>query len=596
MLICISFPRIPAITIRNYMLQNKQSVFEAYTAIDEAVRNWNDADPPWKEKKTLSKKMADFTPDQVPNLDMARFSLEEQAAITELGAARELKSIKDAKLVAEAEEEHNFNREKSMGQIAECGCCFDEFALNRMVQCNGEEVHWFCRGCMRRQAETNIGLSKHELTCMSMDGCSAGFSLAQRNLFLDKKSRVALERIEQEAVLRMAGIENLETCPFCPYAAEYPPVEIDKEFRCVNPGCEKVSCRLCRKETHIPKTCAESTADHGLDARHILEEAMSAALIRTCNKCKNPFLKVDGCNKVRCSRCGTMHCYVCRKTITDYKHFNDVSRGGKTGRCPLYDSTEERHQQEVQRAEEETRQKVARDNPEVAADALKIKVSEGVQQDELQRKQNDSRYRAAAGLGPHGFLPNDLQYFRQIPDGILGAVNHQVGIPHGPIPAIPAVPAVPALGGLPVMPVPGVEVVPGLFPDLRRVAQAQLNRAGANVPAPAPLNDHMNMQAHIEAIRAQAGLDAARAQARVEAIRARVLERRKAPIARLPRAHPAPPARMPPQPDQRLLVTLPQRQRRPIPDHFRDFHIGLRNAPPHGPINGHGNPAFRPHP
>ncbi|KAI0834116.1 hypothetical protein F5Y06DRAFT_290054 [Hypoxylon sp. FL0890] len=502
---------------------------------------------------------------------MARFSLEEQAAIAEVGAARKLKSIKDAKGAAEAEEENNFIREKSMGQVTECGCCFEEFALNRMVQCNGEKVHWFCRGCMKTQAETNIGLSKHELTCMSMDGCSAGFSPAQRNLFLDKKSRIALERIEQEAVLRMAGIENLETCPFCPYAAEYPPVEVNKEFRCVNPGCEKVSCRLCRKETHIPKTCAESAADHGLDARHILEEAMSAALIRNCNKCKNPFLKMDGCNKVRCTRCGTMHCYVCRKTITDYKHFNDVSRGGKSGRCPLYDSTEERHQQEVQRAEEEARQKVARDNPEVAADALKIKVSDEVQQDDLRRKQNDSHYRAGIAHAPYiPIPPYALQPF-PLPDGVLGPINPELGFPRGPPPLGALAP-----GALPdINPLPGVDAIPRLFPEVGHAAHAERNRGGADGPPPAPANNlHVHMHAHLRALRAR-------------------IEHAKATIENLENGRPAPipPARMPPHPGQRLLVTLQQR-RAQLPNHLRDFPIPRPNAQPFDGVNNRGDPGW----
>src|ERR1700710_253921 len=76
-----------------------------------------------------------------------------------------------------------------------------------------------------------------------------------RSIFLDENTIIALERNEQEAVLRMAGIENLESCPFCPYAAEYPPVEVDREFRCQAPECEKVSCRLCKLESHIPKSC-----------------------------------------------------------------------------------------------------------------------------------------------------------------------------------------------------------------------------------------------------------------------------------------------------------------------------------------------------
>lgn len=121
---------------------------------------------------------------------------------------------------------------------------------------------------------------------MSMDGCHAGFSTAERRKFIDEKLGAALDRIEQEAVIRMANLDNLVTCPFCPYAAECPSVEIDKEFRCMNPECEVTSCRLCNNVTHVPKSCDEAAREQGYSARRRIEEAMSAAMIRKCNKCK----------------------------------------------------------------------------------------------------------------------------------------------------------------------------------------------------------------------------------------------------------------------------------------------------------------------
>jgi len=143
---------------------------------------------------------------------------------------------------------------------------------------------------------------------------------------------VALERNEQEANLRLAGIKNLASCPFCPFAAEYPPVEVDREFRCQAPDCEKVSCRLCKLKSHIPKSCDEFAKENGLSIRRQIEEAMSAALIRKCNKCNTPFVKEEGCNKMTCTRngCFNIQCYVCSKSCT-YDHFNDPGRGGKLG-------------------------------------------------------------------------------------------------------------------------------------------------------------------------------------------------------------------------------------------------------------------------
>lgn len=195
----------------------------------------------------------------------------------------------------------------------------------------------------------------------------------------------------------MAGIENLESCPFCPYAAEYPPVEINKEFRCEAPDCEKVSCRLCKLESHIPKSCDEFMKENGLSIRRQIEEAMSAALIRKCNKCGTPFVKDEGCNKMTCTRngCYNVQCYVCSASCS-YDHFDDQNRGGRKGNCPLFESTFARHDIDVGKAAKEAIEKVRAEHPEYTEEDLKVHVSENVLKDDEQRKQRDPRAHLAA--------------------------------------------------------------------------------------------------------------------------------------------------------------------------------------------------------
>jgi TRIAD3 protein (E3 ubiquitin-protein ligase RNF216) len=215
----------------------------------------------------------------------------------------------------------------------------------------------------------------------------------KRSQFLDESTTIALERNEQETVLRMAGIENLASCPFCPYAAEYPPIEIYREFRCEAPDCEKVSCRLCKLVSHIPKTCEEFAKENGLSIRREIEEAMSAALIRRCNKCGTPFVKEEGCNKMTCTRngCLNVQCYICSKSC-QYDHFNNSSRGGKSGNCPLFEDVNLRHDTEVKKAEKEALDKVRSEHPEYTEEDLKIKMSENVKKDDRGR-QADPRAR-----------------------------------------------------------------------------------------------------------------------------------------------------------------------------------------------------------
>lgn len=49
-----------------------------------------------------------------------------------------------------------------------------------------------------------------------------------------------LQRKQLEEV-KAAGIEDLESCPFCDFASILP--REDKVFRCLNPECMRESCR-----------------------------------------------------------------------------------------------------------------------------------------------------------------------------------------------------------------------------------------------------------------------------------------------------------------------------------------------------------------
>jgi E3 ubiquitin-protein ligase RNF216 len=151
-----------------------------------------------------------------------------------------------------------------------------------MTHCDGDDCHFFCLDCAKRNADNEIGQSRYKLRCMDGSGCSAEFSRQQTQRFLDDKTLAALARIQQDEEIRMAELDGLTKCPFCDFAAICPPVEVDREFRCRNLECERVSCRLCRQETHIPLSCEDYAKENKATIRHAVEEAMTEALVRSC--------------------------------------------------------------------------------------------------------------------------------------------------------------------------------------------------------------------------------------------------------------------------------------------------------------------------
>jgi TRIAD3 protein (E3 ubiquitin-protein ligase RNF216) len=206
---------------------------------------------------------------------------------------------------AESKEAEEANRKEAerTKQMGECACCFDDVPLNRMIFCNGETTHSYCLECPRQQIETQMGQSRCRPNCFGVDDCDGTFQRKDLQQVLGDRTFERLEHMQQQQDLAAAGLDFLSECPFCDFKMECLPVEIDREFRCQNKKCSKTSCRLCDKETHIPLTCKEAEKDGQLTLRHIVEEAMSAALIRQCNQCKHPFVKDHGCNKMTCSHC-----------------------------------------------------------------------------------------------------------------------------------------------------------------------------------------------------------------------------------------------------------------------------------------------------
>ncbi|KAF8499743.1 hypothetical protein F5888DRAFT_1685256 [Russula emetica] len=238
------------------------------------------------------------------------------------------------------------------GEGVECGCCFTTYPFSEMAQCT--DTHLFCKGCVTSYTSTKLGEQNAELHCMDISGCKMGFPESELRRILPTKLFDLYEQIRQRRDIELAELEGLEECPFCDYKVVLDvDFETDKVLTCQNEACLKVSCRKCKKEDHLPKSCEEMEEDKMLDGKHAIEEAMTRALMRNCPKCQKAFVKEYGCNKMICTYCSAMSCYVCRSVIHGYEHF-DQSRprdaqpaSSSSKKCPLWDSAGDRHAKEV---------------------------------------------------------------------------------------------------------------------------------------------------------------------------------------------------------------------------------------------------------
>ncbi|RBR09159.1 uncharacterized protein FIESC28_10009 [Fusarium coffeatum] len=343
------FPLVPERVIRKAFAENNFLLLPTYLNVGQATQR-DEKTLPWTYKKTPTPQDERYKKRNIKHTmkSVERSSEDgkrERKLMKELQAARFVHHHTREASGHQGEEE-GFDNAQSKDETKECGCCFTNTAKDRMVHCDGDDAHFFCISCARRNAEMQVGSRKHELKCLSIDACRGGYSRKQRQRFVTRSLETALDSIEQEESLRLAKLPDLALCPFCTYAEEYPPVNVDKEFRCRKSDCMVTSCRLCKLVSHVPKSCKEAALEHGRDSRRQVEEAMSKALIRSCNKSES---------------------------------------GDRPSSCPLFEDSEKRHSKEVQEAEKNAKQKVLEENPDLDPESLEFTISSKVKKDDARR-------------------------------------------------------------------------------------------------------------------------------------------------------------------------------------------------------------------
>ncbi|KAJ6235757.1 e3 ubiquitin-protein ligase [Anaeramoeba flamelloides] len=219
----------------------------------------------------------------------------------------------------------------------DCMCCYTKVSIENMVSCkNG---HLFCVDCLHNVVKHAIGQRRREIRCPGVEKCEFGFSLDMIKKAVPEKTWNLFERLVQEAEIREANIENLKKCPFCDFAVIIDNNENQTVFQCLNIQCKKKSCLLCGEEVHEGKTCQQYKKEKQKEnKRHFIEEEMTKALLRECNNCGQKYYKTEGCNKIVCSNCGEIMCYLCQKSINKEKYNHFAKTGDK---CRLWTSPKE---------------------------------------------------------------------------------------------------------------------------------------------------------------------------------------------------------------------------------------------------------------
>lgn len=321
-----------------------------------------------KPRQTIEKKYQ-LGPNEWRDIDNYGFWVNELQAAKQHVERESIKNTKEEEKAAE--EESNLQHHRKIGALVCCQICFDDDTpMNRTVTCEAEAGHFFCYTCISQLADTQVGMLKYEMQCQHGDGCAAQLDMEGMGRAVPLKVLDRLAFNQQQAEIAAAGLDGLEQCPFCDFQAVVDAGDEVTVFNCLHPDCGRASCRKCKEDAHIPKTCEEHKDERGLSARHAVEEARSESVMRQCPKCKVKIMKEFGCNKMTCTQCHCLMCYICKADITKagYEHFNTGST-----KCALYDNdTAGLHDKEADAAELEAIKKAKAKDADLDEKKLQI--------------------------------------------------------------------------------------------------------------------------------------------------------------------------------------------------------------------------------
>ncbi len=251
----------------------------------------------------------------------------------------------------------------------QCQCCYCDYELDKGLEINCSKSHRFCKDCLRSWIEEKVGSGgSTQLSCFittanisphdtkgggeSKGGgdtrsttCTGFFSTPTVESVLSKEALANWNcRVAQDELKRM---DDVFTCPKCKFFAvliDDRKVLIDNGYTFHCQGCKFNMCLCCQIGSGVDRIMvphldlplpAPNTrcivCQRWNDAAHggaiesptrIVEEILTKSRTRIC-VCGKQFVRIDGCNKMVCTCCGVASCYLCRKVVTDYTHFDN---------------------------------------------------------------------------------------------------------------------------------------------------------------------------------------------------------------------------------------------------------------------------------
>eukprot|EP00051_Salpingoeca_urceolata_P007289 m.96379 g.96379 ORF g.96379 m.96379 type:complete len:442 (-) comp15188_c1_seq1:74-1399(-) len=233
-----------------------------------------------------------------------------------------------------------------------CGSTKEGAACYPLTVCR----HVFCKGCLKGWFETQI--SEGAVRALTCPECSDQANPRDVKATVEPKLYERWDKLLLQQTIEQQS--DVVTCPRC----QGPVIkESDQNLAlCPDPKCCFNFCILCKRAWHGVEGCvvedmtalveeyevADEPTKRLLEERYgrkklqeATVEAASEAYLRQnakkCPFCKARIEKTEGCNKMQCTKCSTLFCWLCHAKLSKenpYSHFRLGSAAGAGGTTP----------------------------------------------------------------------------------------------------------------------------------------------------------------------------------------------------------------------------------------------------------------------
>lgn len=231
--------------------------------------------------------------------------------------------------------------------MQECNTCLGNIQgiLCSKLKCG----HVSCNECLKQLCEVKINDGSKSIECAET-GCEAELPVS---LIQDLVTKELYDKFDKTMLVK--ALEEMSNSTYCPVVlCQYPIIKPpDDDGLNVCPKCGYAFCVFCKKVYHGIEKC-----DLTIDKKKKLAEAYKNAtrverselekrygikklqeLVATaetekwikrnsqkCPACRVDIEKIDGCNKMLCTKCKTVFCWLCLTSLSKtspYTHYQD---------------------------------------------------------------------------------------------------------------------------------------------------------------------------------------------------------------------------------------------------------------------------------